>query len=232
MCASVYETREAKSALPFVLIANRFAASCVTAGTSCYKYLVNYIIYSNARVGSWLAVHHIQAHLPDHRVQELFTFPGQQYVAGPPFAVDRPSILKTHGKTLPQDPSQFHCVYLSRRDEWAQWCSAMLAYITGEYTDYTDQPYPPRQIRGSFMVDTIQGWRSYTRWMFDEAQHVGWHQFTHLVYEDVLQTPELLCSIVGDEPHIRTPRSTRDYRDIILNWRRLRRLYRARLCEK
>lgn len=195
------------------------------------KYSVNYIVYSNPRVGSWLAVHHIQSHLPDHRVQELITFPGQQS-AGPPFTVDQPTILKTHGKRLPQDPSQFHSVYLSRRDEWAQWCSAMLTRITGEYSHYTDQPYPPRPVSGRFMLDTIKGWRSYTRWMFDQAQHVGWHQFTHLVYEDILQTPELLCSIVGDEPRIRTPRSTRDYRDCVLNWPRLRRLYRARLCEK
>ena len=82
------------------------------------------------------------------------------------------------------------------------------------------------------MLATIQSWRSYTKWMLETAQGCGWHQFTHLEYEDIVKTPQLLCSIVGDEPYVRTPRSTRDYRAVILNWRKLRRLYRARLCEK
>lgn len=179
-----------------------------------------------------MTVGHVTAHLPEHRVQEIITFPGHQFTGGDAITVDQPSILKTHGVRLPLDPSQFHCVFLTRRDEWAQWCSSMLALVTGESTEYTDRVVAPRNFPGSVMLDTIQGWRLYTRWMFDEAQHVGWHQFTHLVYEDVVQNPQLLCSIVGDEPCVRTPRSTRDYRDVILNWRKLRRLYRARLCEK
>jgi hypothetical protein len=187
---------------------------------------MNYIIYSNPRVGSWMTTEHISAYLPQHRVYDIIS-PGIQHQSGPQFDYDHPCIIKTHDVRLPRDPSQFHCVYLSRRDEWAQWCSSMLAVITLESREYTDSTVAPRIISGRVMLDIVQSWRQYEQWVLAQ-QSLDWCTFTHLVYEDILQTPKLLCTLIGDEPHMITPRSSRDYRDVILNWHSLRRLYRAR----
>jgi len=211
-------------------VRNRWHFVLVRDASRFHKYLVNYIIYSNPRVGSWMTTEHIQAYLPQHRVYEIIT-PEIQHQLGPPFDYDHPCIIKTHDMRLPQDPSQFHCVYLSRRDEWAQWCSAVLALITRESREYTDRTVAPRTVSGRVMLDGIESWRRYEQWVLAQ-QSIGWYKFTHLVYEDILQTPDLLCTLIGDTPRIVTPRTSRDYRDIILNWRQLHKLYRARLGKR